>query len=73
MKENVIKTIRQLADLTRGYERADALMKNIEGIIEKINQMQEYRLDISYYEQKFEEYKKEFEREDSFLQKKKLF
>lgn len=73
MKENVIKTIRQLADLTRGYERADALMKNIEGIIEKINQMQEYRLDISYYEQKFEEYKREFEREDSFLQNTKLF
>ena len=57
----------QFADLTSGYERFDALAKNLEGIFEKVYAMREYQLDISYYEKKFEEFKKEFQLKDDFL------
>ncbi|MBQ4030992.1 MAG: hypothetical protein II625_04485 [Bacilli bacterium] len=62
----------QFADLTTGYERFDALKKNLEGIFDKIYQMKEYKLDISYYEAKFEEFKKEFKLADDFLQSSKM-
>lgn len=58
----------QFADLTSGYERFDALAKNLEGIFEKVYAMREYKLDISYYEKKFEEFKKDFKLKDDFLQ-----
>ena len=62
----------QFADLTSGYERFDALKKNLEGIFEKVYQMKEYKLDISYYERKFEDFKKEFKLKDDFLQSSKM-
>ncbi len=62
----------EFADLTTGYERFDALKKNLEGIFDKIHQMKEYQLDISYYEKKFEEFKKEFKLADDFLQSSKM-
>ena len=62
----------QFADLTSGYERFDALKKNLEGIFAKIYEMKEYKLDISYYENKFEEFKKEFKLADDFLQSSKM-
>ena len=62
----------QFADLTSGYERFDALKKNLEGIFDKVYQMKKYKLDISYYERKFEEFKKEFQLADDFLQSSKM-
>lgn len=62
----------QFADLTSGYERFDALKKNLEGIFDKINQMKKYKLDISYYEEKLEEFKREFKLKDDFLQSSKM-
>lgn len=62
----------QFADLTSGYERFDALAKNLEGIFEKVYAMREYKLDISYYERKLEELKKEFKLKDDFLQNSKM-
>ena len=43
------------ADLTSGYEKFDALAKNLEGIFDKVNAISEYKIDISYYEKKFNE------------------
>ena len=48
----------QFADMTSGYERFDALKKNLEGIFEKVKKKKKYKLDISYYERKFEEFKR---------------
>ena len=62
----------QFADLTSGYERFDALKKNLEGIFDKVYQMREYKLDISYYEDKLEQIKKEFHLADDFLQSSKM-
>lgn len=58
----------QFADVTGGYERFDALKKNLEGIFEKVKAMKKYKIDITYYENKFEEFKKEFKLQDDFLQ-----
>ena len=57
----------QFADLTSGYERFDALRKNLEGIFEKVYQMREYKLNISYYEDKLEQIKEKFHLADTFL------
>ena len=62
----------QFADITGGYERFDALKKNLEGIFEKVRTMKKYKLDISYYERKFEEFKREFKLQDDFLQSNKM-
>ena len=62
----------QFADLTSGYERFDALRKNLEGIFAKIYQMREFKLDISYYEEKFESFKQEFSLADDFLKSSKM-
>ncbi len=62
----------QFADITGGYERFDALKKNLEGIFEKVKAMKKYKIDISYYEKKFEEFKREFKLQDDFLQSSKM-
>jgi len=62
----------QFADLSTGYERFDALKKNLEGIFEKVRAMKKYRIDISYYEDKLETFKKEFKLADDFLQNNKM-
>lgn len=60
------------ADLTSGYERFDALAKNLEGIFDKVYTMRGYRIDISYYENKFDDFKKEFNLVDGFLKNTKM-
>ena len=62
----------QFADVTGGYERFDALKKNLEGIFEKVRAMKKYKIDITYYENKFEEFKREFKLQDDFLQNSKM-
>ena len=62
----------QFADLTGGYERFDALKKNLEGIFDKVYQMREYKLDISYYENMLEKIKEKFNLADNFLQGSKM-
>ncbi len=55
------------ADLSQGYEKFFALVNNLEGIFDKVNKMKKYKLDISYYEEKLVELKKEFNIKDEML------
>ena len=59
-------------DFSVGYEKFDALSKNLEGIFEKVYAMQQYKIDITYYEKKFQEFKEEFKLKDNFLQSTKM-
>ncbi len=57
----------EYADNNGGYEKFFALVNNLEGIFAKVNEMKKYKLDISYYENKLEELKKEFNLKDEML------
>ncbi len=57
----------EFADNNGGYEKFYALVNNLEGIFAKVNEMKKYKLDISYYEEKLEELKKEFNLQDEML------
>ena len=57
----------QFADLTGGYEKFDALRKDLEGIFDQIYQMKDYKLDIGYYEGKFAAFKRDFKLGDDAL------
>ena len=58
----------QFADNKQGYDKYYALIKNLEGIFEKVYQMNNYKLDISYYENELNRIKEEFHLKDEMLQ-----
>ena len=56
-------------DFSQGYEKFYALVNNLEGIFDKVNKMKKYKLDISYYEERLNDLKKEFNLKDEMLKK----